>query len=361
MVLGLFRDMTVHKRALEELRKSEAKMRLVWENSLDGMRLLDEKGIFVMVNETFCRLVEKPREKLVGMPLSTIYEASQREEIMQKFCERFEAKCFPPHREKEMILWNGKKLYLELSNSVLEVEGQPTLLLSVIRDITVSKRVQQKIQRLEQQRALEKERDRIARDMHDDVGGSLTRITLLTEIAEAEIATGKIVASEEAKARIQKISAMSREVVRNIDEIVWAVDPGNDSLEKFASYICHLADELLKMTPVNYRLDVPTLLPNYFLGSDVRHNLFLVVKEALNNVVKHSEATEVSLQMGIAATEFSITISDNGKGFETGRLKPFSNGLSNMRNRMEKIGGIIEVTSEPGYGTTVALAINLEK
>ncbi|MDB6122976.1 MAG: Multi-sensor signal transduction histidine kinase [Pedosphaera sp.] len=361
MVLGLFRDTTTHKKAEEELRKSEAELRLVWENSLDGMRLLNGAGTFLMVNEAFCRLVEKPRDALVGKPLSVIYDTAAEVAVMQKHREHFEAKLIPPHTEREVSLWNGKKQFWELSNSLLEVEGQPTLLLSVVRDITVSKRVQRKIQMLEQQRALEKERERIARDMHDDVGGSLTRITLLTEIAEAEIAAGKIVASEEAKVRIQKISAMSREVVRNIDEIVWAVDPGNDSLEKFASYICHLADELLKMTPVNYRLDVPTILPNYFLGSDIRHNLFLVVKESLNNVVKHSEATEVSLQMGIAATEFSITISDNGRGFETGKLKPFSNGLSNMRNRMEKIGGAIKLKSQLGHGTTVALAINLEK
>jgi PAS domain S-box-containing protein len=361
LVLGLFRDITEHKRAEEELRRSEAQLRLVWENSLDGMRLLDERGIFLMVNEAFCRMVDKPREDLLGHPLASIYEPGQAGEIMRLFCERFRERMIPAHREKEVTLWNGKMLFWELTNSLLEVEEQPTLCLSVIRDMTVSKRVQRKIQQLEQQRALEKERDRIARDMHDDVGGSLTRITLLSEIAEAEIAAGKIIASEESKARIQKISMMSREVVRNVDEIVWAVDPGNDSLEKFASYICHLAEELLKVTDINYRLDLPTMLPNFYLGSDVRHNLFLVVKECLNNVVKHSEATEVSLQMGIADTEFTITISDNGKGFETGKLKPFSNGLSNMRKRMDKIGGAIRLKSQPGHGTTVALAIHLGK
>jgi PAS domain S-box-containing protein len=361
LVLGLFRDTTEHKRAEEELRKSEAQLRLVWENSLDGMRLLDEGGIFLMVNEAFCRMVDRPREELLGRPLASIYEPGQAGEIMRLFCERFRERMIPAHREKEVTLWNGKALFWELTNSLLEVEEQPTLCLSVIRDMTVSKRVQRKIQQLEQQRALEKERDRIARDMHDDVGGSLTRITLLSEIAEAEIAAGKIIASEESKARIQKISMMSREVVRNVDEIVWAVDPGNDSLEKFASYICHLAEEVLKVTDINYRLDLPTMLPNFYLGSDVRHNLFLVVKECLNNVVKHSEATEVSLQMGIAETEFTITISDNGKGFETGKLKPFSNGLSNMRKRMDKIGGGIRLKSQSGHGTTVALAIHLGK
>jgi PAS domain S-box-containing protein len=361
LLLGLFRDTTEHKRAEEELQKSEAQLRLLWENSLDGMRLLDEHGTFMIVNEAYCRLVEKPREALLGQLLSVVYDVVEGERILSQHRDRFRGRLIPPHLEREVTLWNGKKIFVELSNSLLEVEGQPTMLLSAVRDITVSKRVQRRIQLLEQQRALEKERDRIARDMHDDVGGSLTRITLLSEIAEAEIASGKITVSEEAKSRIQKISAMSREVVRNIDEIVWAVDPGNDSLEKFGSYICHMAEELLKVTPINCRLDVPTLLPNYFLGSDVRHNLFLVVKESLNNVVKHAQASEVSLQMGIAGTHFTILLQDNGRGFEAAESKPFANGLNNMRLRMEKIGGSLKLETRPGHGTTTTLEINLER
>lgn len=359
LLLGLFRDTTEHKRAEEELRKSEAQLRLSWENSLDGMRLIDEEGIFMMVNEAYCRMVEKPREALLGQPLSVVYDEVGGRRILQHHCERFRSRTISPHLEREVTLWNGKKIYVELSNSMLEVEGQPTMLLSNVRDITEAKRAQRRVQLLEQQRALEKERDRIARDMHDDVGGSLTRITLLSEIAEAEIAAGKFAASEEAKQRIQKISAMSRELVRNIDEIVWAVDPGNDSLEKFASYICHMAEELLKVTPVNCRLDVPAILPNCFLGSDLRHNLFLVVKESLNNVVKHARASEVLLQMRIEGSEFSIMIADNGRGFETGESKPFALGLNNMRLRMEKIGGALKLETRPGHGTRATLSVKL--
>jgi PAS domain S-box-containing protein len=361
LLLGLFRDTTEHKRAEEELQKSEAQLRLLWENSLDGMRLLDEHGTFMIVNEAYCRLVEKPREALLGQLLSVVYDDVEGERILGQHRERFRSRLIPPHLEREVTLWNKKKIFVELSNSMLEVEGQPIMLLSAVRDITVSKRVQRRIQLLEQQRALERERDRIARDMHDDVGGSLTRITLLSEIAEAEIASGKIIVSDEAKSRIQKISAMSRELVRNIDEIVWAVDPGNDSLEKFGSYICHMAEELLKVTPINCRLDVPTILPNYFLGSDVRHNLFLVVKESLNNVVKHAQASEVSLQMGLAGTRFTILLQDNGRGFEAAEPKPFANGLNNMRMRMEKIGGTLKLETRPGHGTTTTLAITLER
>ena len=361
LLLGLFRDTTEHKRAEDELRKSEAELRLLWENSHDGMRLLDENGVFLMVNEAYCRLVEKPREALIGQPLTAVYDAHEGPRILSQHCERFRNHDTPARLEREVTLWNGKKVFVQLSNSMLEVEGQPPRLLSNVRDITENKRAQRRVQLLEQQRALEKERDRIARDMHDDVGGSLTRITLLSEIAEAEIVTGKITASEEAQQRIRKISSMSRELVRNIDEIVWAVDPGNDSLEKFASYICHMSEELLKVTPINCRLDVPPILPNWFLGSDVRHNLFLVVKESLTNVVKHSLATGVTLQMGVRDSDFTIHVADNGCGFDVARSKAFANGLNNMRLRMEKIGGTLDLASSLGEGTRITLSITLER
>ncbi len=360
LLLGLFRDVTEQKRAAEELRKSEAQLRLVWENSLDGMRLLDEAGHFKMVNEAFCKLVEMPREELLGRPFAIIYEPGRREEIMRAHREYFWTRQLPPQHEKEIVLWNGKKLEVEFSDSFLEVERKPALLLTTVRDVTVSRRVQRQIQLLEQQQALEKERDRIARDMHDDVGGSLTRITLLSEIAEAEISSGKFATSEDAKSRIQKISNMSRELVQNIDEIVWAVDPGNDTLEKFASYICHMADEVLKVTAINCRLDVPAILPHQFLRSDIRHNLFLVVKEALNNTIKHSQAAEVHLQMGVEKDGFTISITDNGRGFAVDTASPFSNGLKNMRKRMEKIGGSFQLESRPGRGTGITLAIKLQ-
>jgi PAS domain S-box-containing protein len=360
LLLGLFRDVTEQTRAAEELRKSEAQLRLVWENSLDGMRLLDEAGHFKMVNDAFCKLVEMPREDLLGRPLAIIYEPARGEEVMRAHREYFHSRQLPPQEEKEIVLWNGRKLEVEVSHSLLEVERQPTLLLTTVRDVTVSRRVQRQIQLLEQQQALEKERDRIARDMHDDVGGSLTRITLLSEIAEAEISSGKFAASEDAKSRIQKISNMSRELVQNIDEIVWAVDPGNDTLEKFASYICHMADEVLKVTNMNCRLDVPAILPHQFLRSDLRHNLFLVVKEALNNAIKHSQAAEVHLQMGVEPSGFTISITDNGRGFAVDAAAPFSNGLKNMRKRMEKIGGSFQLDSQPGRGTGIFLAIKLQ-
>jgi PAS domain S-box-containing protein len=130
------RDITARTRAQSDLHKSEAQLRLIWENVLDGMRLVDEHGKILMVNDAYCRLVEKPSDALEGHPMSVPYEPKRKEEILRLHRERFAERAVPAHFERELILWNGKRVFLELSNSFVEVEGQPTLLVSTFRDIT---------------------------------------------------------------------------------------------------------------------------------------------------------------------------------------------------------------------------------
>lgn len=137
--IAIMQDVTERNRAQRVLRKSEAQLRLVWENALDAMRLVDEDGIIRMVNHAYCRLVEKPREELEGQPMSVLFEAHHEEEVMRLHRERFQARSIPAHFEKEVTLWNGRRLFVELSNSFLEVEGQAPLLFSTFRNITERK------------------------------------------------------------------------------------------------------------------------------------------------------------------------------------------------------------------------------
>jgi PAS domain S-box-containing protein len=141
-IIGTLVDITERKRAEETLRESELRFRSVWENATDGMRITNEEGTIVMVNEAFCRMVEKSREELEGQPLSVVYEPTRHHDVLRKHQERFRSRTIPPYLERELTLWNGKKMSFALSNTFLELPGRPPLSLSIFRDITERKRAE---------------------------------------------------------------------------------------------------------------------------------------------------------------------------------------------------------------------------
>jgi len=216
------------------------------------------------------------------------------------------------------------------------------------------RKLRRTVGRLEQEQALQRERARISKDMHDDVGASLTRITLLSEVAKREVASPDRVQSS-----IQKISDLAREVVTNLDEIVWAVNPKNDTLDSLATYITEYASTFFESAPIHCRFDVPEKIPPHHLTAEMRYNIFNAAKEALTNILKHSQATEVRLAFRIQDSSFELLIEDNGAGFHPDRVSRFSNGLTNMRQRMADINGTLSCTSKPGGGTTVKFQLPL--
>lgn len=217
------------------------------------------------------------------------------------------------------------------------------------------RRMHRRIERLERRRALDRERVRIANDIHDDLGASLTQITLLSQSAREELDN-----APQAAARVDRIYAKARELTRAMDEIVWAVNPQHDTLDSLAIYLGKFSQDYLRAAGIRCRLHLPEELPNRPLTADTRHNLFLAVKEALNNIVKHASATEVQITLTLADNGFTWDVEDNGRGFSSegvsrGSLDRFAsgNGLANMRRRMESIGGRFEMQSAPGSGTRV--------
>jgi ligand-binding sensor domain-containing protein/signal transduction histidine kinase len=209
---------------------------------------------------------------------------------------------------------------------------------------------------LEQERALERERSRIARDLHDDLGSSLARISLLSGLVKADKEN-----PVQVETHASKISQSADQTVRALEEIVWAVRPGSDTLQSLVEYIAHFASELFEGNRTRCRLDLPDDLPALALPPDVRHNMFLVVKEALTNALKHAEADEVRFRTKVIGTTVEMVVEDNGKGFVS-ENKPTSgkrNGLVNMKQRAEAIGGSLDIHSVAGGGTSVRLTVNL--
>jgi len=216
------------------------------------------------------------------------------------------------------------------------------------------RRMARRLALVEAQHALEQERGRIAKDIHDDLGSSLTRIMLLGTRAEQDLAENKDI-----QPHLHKIVAFSRATVQAMDEIVWAVNPKHDTLEGLVGYLTQYTEQLFEDTPIRCRLEMPIASPSLVLPAEVRHDLFLVVKEALNNVLKHSGASEVRVAVSARGETVQIAIDDNGRGFDAGTARPGrkGNGLDNMRRRMESAGGRVDVASTPGHGTR--LSVNL--
>ncbi|MFO1478106.1 MAG: two-component regulator propeller domain-containing protein [Verrucomicrobiota bacterium] len=229
--------------------------------------------------------------------------------------------------------------------------------------IVEKRKLQSRLKRAEQERALERERTRIAQDLHDEMGAKLCRISFLSEHARRGQSIGG-----ELHDQISSISDASREVLQSLDEIVWAVNPQNDTLEHLASYIGLYATEYFQMTGIQCELDIPTQLPPHPLSSQVRHHLFLATHEALTNILKHSGATEARIAMAVVGSTFEIQVSDSGRGFQMppadprpDTAAPSGDGLRNMRQRLTEIGGHCSMESTPGQGTRIRFVISLKQ
>ena len=229
--------------------------------------------------------------------------------------------------------------------------------------LVTKRKMKNRLKRLEQQRALEQERTRIAQDLHDEMGAKLCRISFLSEHARRDG-----VQPAEIQEQIKSISDDSREVLHSLDEIVWAVNPQNDTLEHVASYIGQYAQDYFQVTGIECEVNSPALLPPYPMSSQMRHHLFLAVREALTNILKHSGATKVKVSLACDDSRFEISVEDNGKGFDPADVQartdsPASdsgNGLPNMNRRLADMGGHCQVESTPGRGTNLKFILPMK-
>lgn len=211
------------------------------------------------------------------------------------------------------------------------------------------RRLRSKLRTIQQQAAVERERGRIARDIHDDLGNRLTEIQLLTGLAQR---TPEI--PKNAIGHIHEISSAARQATDALDEIVWAINPRNDTLPHLINYLGQFTTDYLRTAGIHCRVDLPENPPATSVSAEVRHNLFLAIKESLNNIVRHAGATKVSMQILVTDQSLSVIIEDNGRGFN-GQVKTNgADGLENMRQRITEIGGQFQIQSKPGAGTSIS-------
>ncbi|MEI8290071.1 MAG: two-component regulator propeller domain-containing protein [Verrucomicrobiota bacterium] len=229
-----------------------------------------------------------------------------------------------------------------------------TLLVAGVVRYAVRVKMRRKLLRLEQAHELERERTRISRDLHDDLGARLTQMAFMTDLAAEEAGASAVLQTQ-----LQDVSRKARNAVQSLDETVWMVNPQKDTLPHLIAYLATYAEQFFQPTNIACRQEVCRELSEIPLPGNLRRDIFLLVKESLNNALKHSGATEVWLRITVRGPVLRIVIQDDGRGFLTSESNSQRNGLENMRRRSEAAGIRFRLRSAPGHGTRLVFRVGL--
>jgi len=217
-------------------------------------------------------------------------------------------------------------------------------------------RWQRRLLKLEEQHALANERTRIARDLHDDLGTALTGLALELDVIRRDAHSESPV-----PARLAETARRTRDLAERMREVVWTVNPRCDTVLSLASFLEEQAAQFLRADRIHGRFEFPEDIPPLPVNAEARHELALGVREALTNVVRHANATEVVVSLAIEEQTLVVRVADNGRGFRLDEVPEHDHGLANLRARLERIGGGYECLSAPGAGTTVIFRVPLRR
>jgi signal transduction histidine kinase len=230
--------------------------------------------------------------------------------------------------------------------------GLAAILFFIIR-FNLQRKFEKKLAIHKQEQAVAEERNRISADMHDDLGSELANIVLLSRIAQAS-------PGDSSQEPIQKIDKAATDVSKKMSEIIWALNPKNDSLPDLIRYMRRYVNDYLDLHDMSGRFNGPKATPDIPLKTTFRRNSFLILKECLQNVNKHADASRVDVSVHFGEDQFSLIICDNGKGFDQSNLSGFGNGLTNLKSRAEDMGGELKIESKATEGSTFTLRANLK-
>jgi ligand-binding sensor domain-containing protein/two-component sensor histidine kinase len=205
---------------------------------------------------------------------------------------------------------------------------------------------------------IERVRTRVARDLHDDIGSSLSTINILSKVAAQKMKTDSLASKE----YMQKISESSGRIMESMDDIIWSINPVNDTMGKVLVRIKEFVAETLEPKEINFIFLVPDEVKELKLDMEARRDFFLIFKEAINNISKYSEAQNVRIEMKKLDNDLNILIVDDGKGFNFNeKLSRYrgGHGLQNMKNRAQQLKGILNISSTPGNGTRIHLNMKI--
>ncbi len=340
---------------VQALRESENRFRTLAETASDAIITIDEDSRIVLINQAAEKVFGYGRDELIGAELTMLMPQALRDRHRAGFLRymRGGARSMSwAAIELPGLHKLGHEVPLELSFGEFTSKGR-RYFTGVARDISERKRSEEALRRNREERLaeLERVRKRIATDLHDDIGSSLTRISLLGEVVSRHAGGQPSIAGP-----LASISRLSRELVDSMGDIVWAINPTKDHLSDLSRRMRHFASDLFTARQIEFHFRTPDPDRDIRVGANVRREIFLIFKEAVNNVVRHSGCSQADLEFRAEPDRLVLTVSDNGRGFDVEHGGD-GHGLLSMRERIEGLGGRFDVLSTPGQGTLIAFAI----
>lgn len=353
------------------MRESEARFRTLAETASDAIITIDAAGLIVFANPAVEQIFGHAIIAMIGKDLTM---------LMPEYLRQLHQQGFARYQQtgQRHLSWraielpglhhDGHEIPLELSFGEFEQQGQ-RYFTGIVRDITERKRAAEALQqaRDERLRELERVRRRIATDLHDDIGSSLTQISILSEVLRQRLnpATGAptSVGQSQINEPLQLIANASRELVDSMSDIVWAINPQKDHLRDLTQRLRRFAADSFTARNIKFQLRLPESLEtaeDVQLGANLRREVFLIFKEGVNNMIKHSGCTEADIELNIVDGMLNLRLQDNGQGFDLASESD-GHGLASMLDRAKGIGGQFQITSKPGIGTTITLSVELEE
>jgi len=342
---------------VKALRESENRFRTLAETASDAIVTIDGAGRIVLVNRAAEHMFGYSREEMFGVELTRLVPDTDRasrqlaEQTPSPLSEEISAS---DTIAVEGVRKDGARVPLEITFGRFTQNSQP-FITGIMRDVTERKRAEEALRRSREERLIELERvrKRIATDLHDDVGSSLTRISLLSEFVRQQVGSEPKLTDP-----LGSIAGLSRELVDSMSDIVWAINPAKDHLSDLSQRMRHFVSDLCTARQVEFTFRTPSTEHDIPVGANVRREVFLLFKEAVNNMVRHSGCSEADLEFTVTDQGLVLRISDNGRGFDV-RSVSAGHGLRSMRERTAALGGHLQVTSRPGGGTVLTFNIPL--
>ena len=350
---------------LKALRESENRFRTLAETASDAIITINERSEIIYVNAAAENVFGYQMEEMVGADLTMLmpeYLRHLHRAGLNRYIETGRKHIGWEAVELPGLHKSGREIPLELSFGEF-TKGDRRYFTGIARDITERKRTEESLRKARAERLTELRRVRssIATNLHDDIGSSLTQISILGEVAQQQLGAGNTQATE----NLTRITSVSNELIEAMSDIVWAINPEKDQLNNLTQRMRRFAHDVFTARQIEFRFHAPGPEHDFQLGANMRREVFLIFKESVNNMVKHSACTEARIEFLIEDDWLVLRVTDNGKGFDPSLLsqrersdhlqEKGGNGLLSMRRRAEALGGEYSIASQAGKGTTVTL------